>query len=1106
MKNFMRRVLLVITVLVLGAVGAKASHLIGGDISWDCLGNGQYKFYLKLYRDCQSQVALAHPGIKVWNHPTVTDIAVTLVSQTDISPTCNTSYGGQQISCGVPNPLSGAVEEFIYESDPVTLSGTPPSQGWVFTYNQCCRSQSIINLLNPGNQGFTFRAKMFAFNGQDANPCFDSSPRFAEKPATILCSGNPFTYNHNASDPDLDSLSYTWAPALQSTDTAAFDESIPYPPWVLYNSGYSYDNPMPGPSQNPNNVPANLDPLTGQITFTSYTQGYFVNVVKVTSWRCGQKISEVYREMQVIILGSCLTNTSPTVNAPFPGGSYTTTVVAGDVVTFTLSAQDSDVYPDNSPQNVSINATGSQFGANYTNANGGCLNPPCATLSPAPPASGPGGVSVDFNWQTTCDHIAISDDCARTTNSYNFVFQIRDDFCPAPAIRTATVTVIVQALPTVGPPSLRCVNTLANGTVELTWVPTVDTVGTFDSYHIFHSTDPNGPFTVIDSVSNINTSTYSHLGANGNSQTNYYYIKTRSGCFGKVFTASTDTLSNILLNVDNPGNGFANLTWNALSNPLPSTSEGTYHVFREFPLGTWVEIGTTSGLSYTDEIVICESQINYRVEIGDASSCISGSNIDGDVFSDVTPPPPGVIDSVSVDYSTGLATISWELSTASDAIRYVIYRQNDLTPVWNPIDTVDAPNTFYTYPLSLASEKKERYRIAALDSCGNIGLQGDIHNTMYLDTVFDACAKTVTLRWNNYMDWPTGVDHYDIYATADSGGLELIGTVGPNDTSFVHSSLSEFVTYCYFVQAVDGSLTRTSSSNIQCIFTAIPREPDFSYINLVTVPQTGGVDVYCYVDTAADIDYYEIYRSSDSLEYNEIDTVHFTGDTIIHYYDQTAVTDRLSYWYKVVAVDTCGVRVDTTDFSKTILLLAEGKADRKNYLDWSSYQGWPTGTQSFNIYRSISGIFDPTPLINVADGTLSYVDDVANITEGDGEFCYYIEALEDAGNPYGFQEASTSNVACAYQSPNFFVPNAFVPEGFNTIFIPVTVYVSSENYSFQVYNRWGQKIFETNVVDEGWDGKVEGTIVPQGAYVYYFQYQSAAGDQYEKRGTVTVIR
>ena len=42
----------------------------------------------------------------------------------------------------------GAVEEYIWRSDPITLLGTPPSEGWHFTWGSCCRSSNIDNGMN----------------------------------------------------------------------------------------------------------------------------------------------------------------------------------------------------------------------------------------------------------------------------------------------------------------------------------------------------------------------------------------------------------------------------------------------------------------------------------------------------------------------------------------------------------------------------------------------------------------------------------------------------------------------------------------------------------------------------------------------------------------------------------------------------------------------------------------------------------------------------------------------------------------------------------------------------------------------------------------------
>jgi gliding motility-associated-like protein len=85
-----------------------------------------------------------------------------------------------------------------------------------------------------------------------------------------------------------------------------------------------------------------------------------------------------------------------------------------------------------------------------------------------------------------------------------------------------------------------------------------------------------------------------------------------------------------------------------------------------------------------------------------------------------------------------------------------------------------------------------------------------------------------------------------------------------------------------------------------------------------------------------------------------------------------------------------------------------------------------------------------------------------------------------------------------------FVPNSFVPLGYNTIFKPSGELKAARNYSFQIFNRWGQLIYETNDPEKGWDGRLNGEYVPAGAYVYYLKFDNV-DDKFEKIGTVTVI-
>ena len=421
-----------------------ASHLMGGEITWECNGSGQFIFNMKIYRDCNGISGPSGVSLTVSNCSSLTTIPMNDISQTDISPVCDAA--GPAITCaGATGSTAGAVEEFVYQSNPITISGTPPAAGWIFTYTDCCRNASITNLVGASGYGFTLRAKMYAYNNQNTDPCYDSSPIFTEKPATIICTTYPFTYNNSAYDKDLDSLVYSWDEPL---DQLAGTFTNTNPAAVPFAAGYSVTSPLPSTAQNSSNIAATLNSSTGEIAFTSYTAGNFVTVVKVQAYKCGSLVAEVYREGQVVLLSCDTNNHPPTVTPPFKDpntGLYTLfadTVYAGALVTFSLSATDFEYLPSGSAQSCYIEASGSQFGTGFTSTTSGCLYPPCATLNPAPPTSAQFGVATTFSWQTSCDH-SYSANCFSLSNTYIFVLKMRDDYCPAPGLNVSTISITV---------------------------------------------------------------------------------------------------------------------------------------------------------------------------------------------------------------------------------------------------------------------------------------------------------------------------------------------------------------------------------------------------------------------------------------------------------------------------------------------------------------------------------------------------------------------------------------------------------------------------------------------------------------------------------------
>ncbi len=1099
---------------------------MGGEITWTCQGNGQYVFRLVLYRDCNGiTITSTSEIISVENNSNLFSITANLVSKTDISPAC--AIANLELSCGGGGPYggngAGAVEEFVFESNPVTLSGVPPVGGWAFTWSGGNRNGAIINLQTPDTYGMTLRAIMYSYNGQNTDPCYDSSPGFAAPASTALCMGYPFTYNHLATDIDFDSLSYSWAEPLKDYSGTFNPPTNPIP--CPFMAGYSYTSPLPGTSQNANNVPATIDAYTGEINFTSYTTGSFVTVIKIESWRNGQLIAEIYRDIQ-ITLNDCGGNLPPSVTAPFQDPNtllytlYADTFQAGDLIKFDLTATDFGTLPNGNPQTLNLEAYGIQFGTNYTSTTG-CLNPPCATLNPPPPYSQTFGLQTTFDWQTDCSHLTLPNGSVKQSNTFTFVVNVYDDYCPAPSINNVTFTITVIGLTVIDPPIIRCASVANTGDVALTWDFPVDTDSTFNSYHVYVSNSLTGTYTDVDSIFNFyqNTSTITAtqqstlFGTTALSDTLYFYIQSRSGCGGTHYSASSDTIKTILLNVANV-NQIAVLTWNALYSPtnLP-TSSNFYYIYREYPIGTWALLDSTSDLTYSDSISVCNDSVAYRIEIYDSIGCYSSSNIDGNWFKDNIVPEIPVLDSVSVD-ANNLATIGWESSTSLDTKGYIVYEM--INGVWQPIDSVwGISNTSYLNLNSNAATTSEKYRVAAIDSCDNTSPMGDIHNTIFMTPILDVCTSENTLTWNAYDGWGSGgVAQYNVYASENGVDTILIGQTNSVTTSFVHSGLTQYSTYCYYVQAVDTSGNNSSSSNDTCIFANVPQQPTFSYHNLVTVMSPNNVYATCYIDLNADVLEYKVMRSTVSigpyelLDYVPVDTVNKIP--FVEYYDKSANTAGQSYYYKFISVDTCGNDGLESNISRTILLKAYAADHEQNYLYWNDYEGWLGNVNEYNIYRSIDDGSEQllSSLPYVGTTTNKYTDDVSAYITSEGNFCYRIEAIEGNGNPYGMLDTSYSNYACAIQLPDVYTANAFTPDGdgLNDTYIPVEAYVSSDGYSFSVYDSWGAQIFAATDPKKGWDGSSNGTASPEGVYLYIVKYKVMGETYEEKRGTITLIK
>jgi len=89
-----------------------------------------------------------------------------------------------------------------------------------------------------------------------------------------------------------------------------------------------------------------------------------------------------------------------------------------------------------------------------------------------------------------------------------------------------------------------------------------------------------------------------------------------------------------------------------------------------------------------------------------------------------------------------------------------------------------------------------------------------------------------------------------------------------------------------------------------------------------------------------------------------------------------------------------------------------------------------------------------------------------------------------------------------------FVPNAFTPngDGANDVLLARLNCPGITQFVMRVYNRYGQRLFDSNDIDRGWDGMQRGSPVDVGTYYYYVEYKGDDGAVVKKKGEVTVLR
>lgn len=514
------------------------------------------------------------------------------------------------------------------------------------------------------------------------------------------------------------------------------------------------------------------------------------------------------------------------------------------------------------------------------------------------------------------------------------------------------------------------------------------------------------------------------------------------------------------------------------------------------------------------------SQTSY-VHIGAASgtwfyymeadfNCPGATILQSDTIQNEANPKTPQIRNVTVT-ANNTVVFDWYESTSPQTKAYIVYA---VLPNGNlfPIDTVYGySNSTYTDVNQNPSSSSLSYTVAAMDLCsGNqpSAYNTKPHTTIHTKTSLSNCEKSIRVEWTKYVGFDY-VKEYRLMASVNGSTYSIAGTTDSSITTLNFDNFNDGDTVCLFVTAINGlDTTIFSSSNYNCMVASVVQPPKYIYITNITVNNAAQIETTWLVDTLGEILKFNIDNTPDCTNYNFLATVNVSLPIQQFYLlkDTVTPTNEEAFCYQVTVFDSC-LNTMVTPVAKSIFLSAELTDYYEVSLNWNSFDLHGATVNSYKLYRDYGAGYQQIASFNAA--TLDFRDSLYTLLNEKGNFCYYIEAeytisLSDAG--YTANLTSRSNVVCIDHRPIIFIPNAFVPNGVNNIFKPTIFFGEPSNYSLQIYNRWGGKIFESNDRNIGWDGKDKsGTMQPQGGYAYLIKFIAADGVAIERKGIVLLI-
>jgi len=369
------------------------------------------------------------------------------------------------------------------------------------------------------------------------------------------------------------------------------------------------------------------------------------------------------------------------------------------------------------------------------------------------------------------------------------------------------------------------------------------------------------------------------------------------------------------------------------------------------------------------------------------------------------------------------------------------------------------------------------FRIATYDACSNFKSYSNEICSIGLNT--DAQNNVISLDWDSFY-WNLG-ETTNLYRDES-----LLQSFNSTATSHTDSTVICKTTYCYGVEVgYAGGISRS----LNVCETAFSNDKPTSIDNISSITNSDSIKWNWQIPPNSTPLYYWVHHVLPDGSIISKDSV-----------STNAYAEKYNEQPKLIAVQTvdiCGNESELNLIGTSITLSAKILQNADTELTWNDFTGWLDGFQSYYItIKNLEGILIDSVSTG---GDTFYTLPIAN--QENQTLLFTVWAIPVTGGI----EFTRSNIVEVEREPVISLPNSFTPngDGLNDTFIIGGKFIDS--YEMQVFNRWGEVLFQTTNLENGWDGTSKEEKLGVGNYTYWIRIKDLNNNEHIRTGSILIL-